>query len=277
MRVRKPRVQRKERHLDRESDCKAEEEPVLRLRRNVHAVPVEDIEGPASVEAVVEVRGVDDGREHEQRTDDGVDEKLHRRVEPVVSAPNADQEVHRHQRHLEKNVEQHHVNRRETAQHSDLQQQHLNLELPVALGDVPRTQQRERRDEGDNQQKEEVEAVQSEQVLNAESWNPCCLLNKLQLRRGRVEVYPEVQTEDKGGDAAQQRHNFGGSVISSVPEHCCEGDAQQRRKDDERKDWKCSAVHLATLLGIVASKPLFTLKVLAYERKSFPTGGGTVS
>jgi hypothetical protein len=45
---------------------------------------------------VVEVQR-QDAEQHDHAADEGVEEELDRRVEPAVAAPDADQEVHRHE------------------------------------------------------------------------------------------------------------------------------------------------------------------------------------
>ena len=44
--------------------------------------------------------------QHDHRADERVEEKLDRRVQTVFAAPDADQEIHRHERHFEEQIEQ---------------------------------------------------------------------------------------------------------------------------------------------------------------------------
>ena len=61
--------------------------------------------------AVVEV---DDGGQHQHRAGHRVEEELHRRVDAPLVAPDADQEVHGHQRDFPEHVEQEQVLRERT-------------------------------------------------------------------------------------------------------------------------------------------------------------------
>ena len=133
-------MEREKRNLDGKGDCKTKEEPGLGLRRDVHSIPVENIEGPSVVNFFEEDGSVNQGNQHQQRTDHGVNHEFHRRIKPVGTAPDPDQKIHRHQHHFEENIEQHHIKCRETTEHSNFQQKHLNLELPVTLLQVPGTQ-----------------------------------------------------------------------------------------------------------------------------------------
>jgi hypothetical protein len=53
--------------------------------------------------------------QQQHRAEEGVEEELERRVDPVGAAPDADDDEHRDQRGLEEHVEQHAVERREHA------------------------------------------------------------------------------------------------------------------------------------------------------------------
>ena len=48
----------------------------------------------------------DDGQQHEQGTGQGEDEKFDRRIDLAAMPPDADQEKHRYQHHLPKDIEQ---------------------------------------------------------------------------------------------------------------------------------------------------------------------------
>ena len=65
----------------------------------------------------------DDGGEHEQAADEGVEEELHRGVLAAQPTEGADEEVHRHQHDLEEYVEEEHVGGGEDADHRGLERE----------------------------------------------------------------------------------------------------------------------------------------------------------
>ena len=62
-----------------------------------------------------------DGHQHEQRADERVDDELDRRVDAVGAAPDADDEVHRHEDDFPEDVEEEEVEGQEDAQHAHLE------------------------------------------------------------------------------------------------------------------------------------------------------------
>src|SRR5207237_10844795 len=75
-------------------------------------------------------------QQHDHRADQRVKKEFDRRVQPVFSAPNSNQEVHRHQRDFEEQIEQKQIHRSEDAQHHRLQEQQQNVIFLLALLDV---------------------------------------------------------------------------------------------------------------------------------------------
>ena len=138
MRVGQPGMQREERHFDREGHEKSQEQngllhPVQRQFPAPHHLDQHGVvEGSG---AVVEV---DDGRQHQHRAGHGEQEELHRGVDAALMAPDADQEVHGHQRDFPEYVEQKQVLRQEYAHQPEFQQQQKREELfHTALDGAP--------------------------------------------------------------------------------------------------------------------------------------------
>ena len=130
MRVRKPGVEGKKRHLDSERQKKCHEQPQLNRRRQNQAprrkrgLNLRIAEGKCSCCIAMNEVQSDDGHQHQYRSDHGIEDKLHRRVNAPLSAPNPNQEVHRDEHHFPKNVKQKEVQRGENADHAAFQQQH---------------------------------------------------------------------------------------------------------------------------------------------------------
>ena len=83
---------------------------------------------------VEEVEG-QDAEQHEHRAEQGVQEELDRRIELARAAPDADEEVHRHQHDLPEHIEQEEVQGHEHAEHAGLQeeQEDVIFLLPVLM------------------------------------------------------------------------------------------------------------------------------------------------
>jgi hypothetical protein len=72
---------------------------------------------------------VDDRRQHQHRAGHGVEEELDGGVDAAVVAPDADQEVHRHQADFPEDVEEEQVLRQEDADQAEFQQQQEGVEF----------------------------------------------------------------------------------------------------------------------------------------------------
>src|SRR6267378_2260679 len=62
-----------------------------------------------------------DRQQHHHRASQRIEEELDSRIEPAVTAPHADQEIHRHEHHFPENVKEEEVQRKENADHACLQ------------------------------------------------------------------------------------------------------------------------------------------------------------
>ena len=75
-------------------------------------------------------------QQHHYRTDQRVEEELDRRVETVLATPDANQEIHRHQRDFEEEVEEKKIHRSEDADHCRLQEKQQSVVFLLAFLDV---------------------------------------------------------------------------------------------------------------------------------------------
>ena len=101
-------------------------------------------ESSADIESVrVEVNR-QDRKQHQHRTCQRVQEEFDRRIEPPLAAPDADQEIHRHEHHFPENVEEHEIERHENAEHARLQQQEAGCNIPSRVSGSPTTKRESR-------------------------------------------------------------------------------------------------------------------------------------
>src|SRR6476469_722898 len=99
MRVRQPGVNRKQRYLDTEGECKSDKESELgasgqRVRRK-------RLQKRWIVKRVIREVKREDADQHQEASYCRVDKKLHRGVDAALTTPDSDQEEHRDQRRFE--------------------------------------------------------------------------------------------------------------------------------------------------------------------------------
>ena len=94
-------------------------------------------------------------QQHHDGSNERVQKELDRRVETILTTPDSDQEIHRHERHFEEQVEQEQVHRRKDANHGGLQKEQENVVFLLAFLDVvPR-----RKRSNDSEQRREDEST----------------------------------------------------------------------------------------------------------------------
>ena len=135
-----------------------------------------------------------DRQQHEHRPGQGVKEELDGRVlRPVLRlAPDADQEVHRHQAHLPEHVEKDQVQRHEDAEHAHFEQQEEEEELPHPHLDRPRrVPQSQRRQEGGEEDHRDAQPIHAHVIVDVEHGDPRRLDVELHAAGALVVAEPE--------------------------------------------------------------------------------------
>src|SRR5439155_78126 len=120
---------------------------------------------------------------------------------PARAAPDADEEIYRHQRDLPEDIKEEEVQRGKDPQHPGLQQQKeeqifLQPQLdPPGVGDRQQAQQGREHDQG------QAQSIHAEMVVNAEAgdqlpssrnWNPPPILNKAVMNSERTNDASEA-------------------------------------------------------------------------------------
>src|SRR5258706_9222449 len=111
MSVRQPCMKRKDRNLDRERESKGSEQQHPGLRRQDKSTGFHRTQNGDEIERSPKTRLIrvnvvkcDDRNEHQQTADCRKDKEFDRRIDAILTAPDADQEEHRNQRGFEKQV-----------------------------------------------------------------------------------------------------------------------------------------------------------------------------
>jgi hypothetical protein len=127
--VRQPRVKGEHRHLHRERQEECAEQPQPGGGSHTHRLQNEIVGKVRNAGARVGCSQAEiyDGDQHEERANHRVDEELHARVDTTLAAPDADDEVHRHEHHFPHHVEQEEIQRHEHAEHSGREDQHQRV------------------------------------------------------------------------------------------------------------------------------------------------------
>ena len=150
-----------------------------------------------------------------------VEEELDRRILATRPSPDADEEVHRQQHHLPEHVEEKEVERHEHADHPGDEEQEEHVVGLDVLRDRPARGAGEHREERGQEHQRHADAVDAEQVLDAEGRNPRLLHHGLHARLADRELRGPRGTEAEGGEETGPRH----------PERQHEGDRGGRERD----------------------------------------------
>ncbi len=138
--------------------------------------------------------GGDDADEHERRADHRVDEELQRGVDPLVVAPSADEEVHRHEHDLEEHEEQEQVEADERADDAGLEQQDpggVRLLVVMRVG----TEQGDREQHAREHDEEQRDAVDTDVPADAPLLDPLVLRRELVARLAALERLASSQRD----------------------------------------------------------------------------------
>jgi hypothetical protein len=171
----------------------------------------------------------------EQRTDEQErgaghreQEELHRRVDAVLTAPPADQQVHRDEDRLEEQEEQQQVEREERPEDGGLQHQHRAHVHPDVLPDRPRREDRDR----DQERGEQDEP----QALQAGGPDPPHLFDQLIPLRRPVEVTQDHQRGGERHERDEQREDPRVRVRQRAPGKQQHHQSRERLEDHDAQE-----------------------------------------
>jgi len=231
VRVRQPGVQREDRHLDGEGEREGGEQPELLRRGEGRLVQAQQVEGSHPRLALVQEVERQDRHQHEERTDDRVEDELDRGVDPPRSAPDPDQQVHRDQHQLPEDVEEEDVERQEDAEHPRLQHEQEDVELLHPLAHrAEGGEDDQRREHGRQQHEIDGDAVDPEEVLDPEARDPGAPVDELRPRLPRAHQADRPDGEEEAGRQDEQ----GPSADEPRPalREEAERDRRQQRQED---------------------------------------------
>ena len=210
VRVGKPRVERKHRHLDGEADEHAREDPDLHrlAKQSTVSCQIRDAEAGLAcwhLARHLEVQG-EKGDEHERRTEHGVEEELERCVLAIFATPDTDHEVHRQQHEFEEDEEQDEVLRDEGTGHANLQHQHENqkrLRITRRRDVIPRIDHHQHGDDHAQDVQRQAQTIEANREVAMDDFDPRRVGEELQLAGAaiaelRQRVHPNYQCGKRG-------------------------------------------------------------------------------
>ena len=228
-----PRVHRPHRHLHGERHEERQEHHHLRRHGDGQLLPVGDRE--AATACTVEIQQRD---QHQERTEQRVEEEFHRSVDAVGAAPDADNEEHRDQRRLEEHVEQQRVGRGEHAVHQAGHHEERRHVLRDALLDhAPAGEHDDDGREAVQQDQQQRDAVDAEAVVHVVARDPDARLDELHPGERHVEVHRERQRHDEAGDGSQESDGACKTRIAIGAGGEDERTDEDRDPDGERQKW----------------------------------------
>ena len=185
---------------------------------------------------------IDQRDQHQQRTEQRVEEKLEGCVDLVRTAPDTNDEIHRDQRGLEEHIEQHAVECREDTDHQSRQDQEGPHVLVHTLGDrLPGSNHHDHRDECRQRHEPERDSIHPEVVENIETLDPGSLLDKLHGGSSQLETLIERQGHGK----PRQRTDEGKPAHGTSMLVTAKGQ-QQNTERDGRPDSKTQQTHFCS-------------------------------
>ena len=200
-------MQGEQRYLDGEREEERREQPPrdaaeragvtqeVQIAERIHACR------PAGMEVQHENR-----HEHKQRAEERIDEELDGRIEPVLAAPDPDDEIHGDEHHFPHHVEEEEIERDEYTDHAGGHDQQQRIEAIFALRDVaPAPQNRQRHQEGGEEHQEERNPVHAHRVANPPCGDPRVIGDELQTGSWN-ERPPQRNGDGKLDQAAHERH-----------------------------------------------------------------------
>ena len=188
-----------------------------------------------------------DGEQHQHRAEERVEKKLEARIDPARPAPYADDEEHRDQAALEKQIEQGEIERRKGADHQGFQHQECDhVFLDALLDRLPagqNTDRHQRRGENHEGQRNAIDA----HVVADRSRQPRLAFDELKFRRTGIEAHHQNERNRQGEEGRPHRHPAGiagdGRILTTKGHE--KDRADQRQKSRHRQNGP--ACHLSGL------------------------------
>ena len=237
-----PGVHRPHRYFDGKSSKERKEQQGLGLAAQGQLVPNRQIK--AATRLCVEVN---QGHQHQQRAEQGVEEKLKSSVDFVRATPNANDEVHRDQGGFKEHIEQHGILGGENPHHQATEDQKSPHVLVDTFGDdFPSRQHHHGGDESGEQHQPQRDAIHTQVVMHLEAFDPQGLFHPLHLSAVDLKAAIQRQGDQKADQCTEQ----------CQPAHCLgmlippQGE-QQATNNNRRPNGQAQQTHVLSLFVVI--------------------------
>ena len=236
-----PGMHRPHRHLDREAGKEGEPQPGLRLRGEIVVQQRRDV-GRARF-----VHHPHHRDQHQHRAKQRVEEELIRRVDTVIAAPYADDQIHRDQAGFEEDIEQEHVLCGKHADHQHFHEQEGAHVFADPLADrIPAREDADRHQEHAEHDQHQCDPVDPQRI--AEARENLRAFGELPLRPADIVIEPQQHAEREIYQRGHQCDHARGVRPEEQAGNC----AGQRHGEHQRKDGK---FHQNSTQVIAATSP----------------------
>jgi hypothetical protein len=168
-------------------------------------------------------------QQHHHAAHQGVNDELDGGVSFPRAAPDADDEIHRHQHGFPEYEKQQQIERHEHAQHGRLQQQEQRVVFLQPDGDgVPTGKNRQEADERSEHHQQQAEPVDAQMVAGSDRGNPGGAFDELKIAPGLVAKY-QRQRNQKPGQRGGIRPKLNQPWIGG-------GEREQHHQSDQRRE-----------------------------------------
>ncbi len=155
--------------------------------------------------ARVHIHG-DHGYQHQDRANEGIEEKLKRGVDTLLAAPDTDDQEHRDQTCFEEQIEQDQIQRTEDADHQRFQHEEGDHVFLDAVLHVPARGDGQRHQEGGQHHEQDRDPVDTHLVLQPHQ--PFALFHELEAGVFRIKLRNQEERHKEGRGGGDQRHPF---------------------------------------------------------------------
>ena len=225
-------MHRPHRQFDREGGEKREPSPSLQAAREAVAQERGDFGRPR-----VPVHR-HDGEQHQHGTEERVEKELEAGVDAARASPHPDDQEHRNEPALEKQIKHHEVERRKGADHERLEHQECDhIFLDAVLDRQPAGDDADRHQRGRQDEERQRDAIDAH-VVSDRADEPRPFLDELELGRRGVEAIEQDQRDREGDQRGPQRDPAGVAFLRLVvaAHHHDEQRADERQEYGDGED-----------------------------------------
>jgi len=165
-------------------------------QREDQIIPVGQREAPRTGDRLVSVRHIEHPHQHDQRSGEGIDKELDRRIEAQFPSPGTDNVEHRDQRELPEEVEDDRIERDEHADHRHLEEEQRDDHVLDVFFDTERNDPYQGH-QGRHDDDKKADAVHPDIIADPKIGYQRNPFDELHRAAGGIECEPEPEGEEE--------------------------------------------------------------------------------